>query len=69
MILHALYLCDVLPEPAIVKWAEGAQAAPAGSKRKVRHGQCAAFLKWLEEAEEDESGSEEEESDEDDGED
>jgi ribosomal protein L12E/L44/L45/RPP1/RPP2 len=61
--LQGLYEFDVAEEAAILEWAAEAAKAPAGSRTSARHAQCATFLNWLREAEEDDEGEEDEEED------
>ena len=53
-LLLQLYELDgeILPEEAILAWADGAARAAPGSLLHRLHGQCGKLLTWLREAEE-----------------
>ena len=57
-LLLALYESELLPEEAILAWADGAARAPAGSTLHRLHAQSAGLLNWLREAEEESEGDE-----------
>ena len=57
-LLLALYESELLPEEAILAWADGAARAPAGSTLHKLHAQSAGLLNWLREAEEESEGDE-----------
>ena len=51
-LLLALYEAEILPEDAILAWADGAARAAPGSVLHKLHAQCQGLLQWLQEAEE-----------------
>lgn len=55
--LHSLYENDVVGEDAVLQWAESLEQE--GEEDQVFLRQCAKFLTWLKEAEEDEDDDEE----------
>lgn len=65
-ILKVFYDCDILTEEAILEWGSKSSKKTVGKElAEEMRSKAAPFLKWLEEADEEESSSEDEESDED----
>ncbi|KAL6080494.1 eIF-2B GDP-GTP exchange factor subunit epsilon [Balamuthia mandrillaris] len=64
LILHSLYDIEILDEDAIWEWVDKQkESSEPQSQRFLK--QCAPFLKWLEEADEEGSGEDEDDDDED----
>ena len=57
-LLLQLYESELLPEEAILAWADGAARAAPGSMLHKLHAQSAGLLNWLQEAEEESEGDE-----------
>ena len=57
-LLLQLYERELLPEEAILAWADGAARAAPGSMLHKLHAQSAGLLNWLQEAEEESEGDE-----------
>ena len=57
-LLLELYESELLPEEAILAWADDAARAPPGSNLHKLHAQSAGLLNWLREAEEESEGDE-----------
>jgi len=57
-LLLELYESELLPEEAILAWADGAARAAPGSMLHKLHAQSAGLLNWLQEAEEESEGDE-----------
>jgi translation initiation factor eIF-2B subunit epsilon len=53
-LLFVFYDQDVLPEAAIMRWAEAARGAPAGSPTRTLLAKAEPIITWLQEASEDE---------------
>ena len=66
-ILKAFYDYDILSEEAILDWGSKSRKKTVGKElAEEMRSKAAPFLKWLEEADEEESSPEDDESDEDD---
>lgn len=57
-VLFAFYDHDVLPEGAIMRWAEAARGAPAGSPTRSLLAKAEPIITWLQQASEDEDEGE-----------